>query len=109
MLDAECAEQLPAPPRRFRRRDAMRVDRREADIVQRREMLEQTVKLEDHADLPSQLPQRRALSGRAALERDAVDDDPPLFEWFESGGRAKDSGLSRSRRSHQRDELAARD
>src|SRR5258708_13422776 len=72
-------------------------------------MLEQGAKPEGHADLPSQLSQCRGLDGRAAVERDAVDDDASRFEGLESGGRAKDGGLSRSRWSHQRHELAARD
>src|SRR4029453_18232190 len=56
MFDAKGGEQFASARRGRRRRDAVRVHRRETDIAERRQMLEQTVELEDHADLAAQLP-----------------------------------------------------
>ena len=75
----------------------------------RRQVLEQAVKLKHHADLAPQGLERRLRRVVTALQRDAVDEDPPVLKSLEPGDRAQDRRLARSRRSHHGDDFAASD
>ena len=108
VLDAERAQQLARAALRFRQRDAVRVHRREPHVLERRQVLEQVMKLEDEADLAAKLAQRRRRDGRAAVERHLVDRDAAGIERFEPRDRSEHRRLARSRRSHDRDQRPAR-
>ena len=82
--------------------------RRQRDIRERRQVIEQAVELKDHAYLPPQLPhdgRRRC----AWTQRHVAYLDGPTLERFKGGDRAQDRGLARSGLTHQRHDLAAGD
>ncbi len=94
-------------------RDAVRVHGREADVVERGQVLEQAVKLEDEADFAPQAAQRcpatRCRRRVAGGERDILDGNLSRLERLEPRNRAKDGRLAGARRSHDAGELALSD
>ena len=107
MLYAKGAKEFARAPLGMCRRDTVRVNRGQTDIRDRREMFEQAVELEHHAYFSPQLLERARRDRSAAFERDAVDGDASAVESFEPCHGSEDRCLSRARRTHDRDELAA--
>ena len=93
MLDPEGAEQLASAQFRVPRRDAVRMHRRETDVVERREMLEETVELKHHADLSAKCATGLGRR-RSPFERDIVEDDLARLERLEAGDGAEQRRLS---------------
>jgi hypothetical protein len=105
VINAQRSQELERVPFGVCRSNAVGDDRRQPHILQRRQMLEETVELEHHADLPAQLPHKGS-GHKAATDRDAVDFDRSAFEWIEAGNGSQDRGLARSRRSHERNDFS---
>ena len=108
MLDAKRAQQLARAALRLRQRDAVRVHRREPHVLERRQVLEEVMKLKDEADLAAKRAQRRCRDGRAAVERDLVDRDAAGVERFEPRDRPEHRRLARPGWSHQGNQRPAR-
>ena len=79
----------------------------ETDVLYRREMLEQAVKLEHHPNLPPKCPERVLCGQRASLEPYFVERDVAAVERLEPGDRPQNGRLSTSGRSHDRHQLPA--
>src|SRR5437762_1571372 len=109
MRDAERFEQFLRALFRIRACNFRDVKRRERDVVDRAEMLEQIVHLEDHADVAAQIAQRRTRRRATRREGNAVDVDDAGIERLERRDRAQDRRLAAAGESHQRDQLAALD
>ena len=90
MVDAECGQQLAAAADRVVLPHAVRVDRRQADVLDRRQVLEEAMKLKDHA-------------GASAVDRDVT-----RVVSIETGNRAENRRLARARRSHDAHDFPAR-
>jgi hypothetical protein len=106
MLDTERRKELTSSLRRVFGRHRMGVYRRQADVVQYRKVLEQVVKLKHHPDFSAKPAQGARRRQPSTLERHIVHDNTARLERFERANRPKDRGLPRTRRSHERDELA---
>jgi hypothetical protein len=74
MLDAEAFHQFHRATFRFWLPDTVHVNGRQPHILHRRHVFEEAMKLEDHADLAAQVPNRPGQRGPAP-PRDAVDRD----------------------------------
>src|SRR5665213_57633 len=88
MVDAKCDHEFMSAANRSVSCDTVRMHRRETDVVERREMLEQAVILEHHA-------------GPAALDADVA-----RVVALEARDHAKNGRLARARRPHEDDDLA---
>src|SRR5207245_9688482 len=81
--------------------------RRERDVVQGRQMLEEIVELKDHSNAAAKLAHHVARRQRTGAKRYAVDVDRSGIELLEGRDAAKRGGFSAAGESHQRDQLAA--
>jgi hypothetical protein len=106
MLDTERREELTSSLRRGFRRHRIGVHWSQTDVVQYRKVLEQVVELKHHPDFSAKPAQGARRRSSATLQRDIVYDNTSRLERFERANRPKDRGLSGTRRSHERDELA---
>src|SRR5204862_460775 len=81
VIDAERPEQFARALLRIRRRNVMDVQRGEADVLNRGQMLEEAMELEHHADFSPKRCERRRRRG-TGTEHDAVDVDASALEGF---------------------------
>src|SRR5688572_19433372 len=107
MRHAESLEQHASMPLCGPPRLPQHMDRRQPDVLQRRQVRKQVVELEDHADTTLELT-HVDVDLRRGHQVKAVDDDGSARERLQAGNRSQHGRLPRPRRAHQRDALAAR-
>ena len=78
MPDAEFLEQRLSAPFGVGPRNAVHVDRREPHVVNSREVLEEKVELEHHADLAIAVPARRVAAASGRRQTVEQRPSPPL-------------------------------
>ena len=86
------------------RRAALDVHLRQTDVLDRREVLEQVVELEDHPDLAAQRPEDpdgRLPSGQG----DLADSNRPGVKRLKAGDRPENRRLTRAGKPHQGHQL----
>jgi hypothetical protein len=101
VLDIEALEQPPRLALGFMTRLLVYMDRRQRDVVEHAQMLEQAVKLEDHPGLLTQ-PTHHCRIERTGADDETVDRHLPAIERLQSQHRPQDGRLTRPRRTHQR-------
>src|SRR5882672_7236523 len=109
MLDAQRREQLFRARLGRSQRHAQDVRWRERDVPQRRQMVEQVMKLKDETDLAPEAPEQCGRRSRPALEPNTLHINRALIKTFEPGDRAKNRRLAGPGRSHQRRHAAMRE
>lgn len=82
---------------------------RESDVVERREMFKQSMRLKDESHTPAQRPEPGLDGDRSGAEREPIHDDVPCVERLQRRDHAKDGSFSDAGRAHQRDDLATPD
>src|SRR5512144_2596948 len=108
MLHAQSGKQLTRPALGFAERYAVRMHWRKPHVLDRRQMLEQMMKLKHHADLASQRPNHRRRKPSATVYGQILHLDCPRMKRLKTGDHPKNSSLAGARWTHQRHQLASR-
>jgi hypothetical protein len=93
----------------FALRLSLHVHQRQPDVVKRGEMLEEVMKLKDHADPTVQFAQGLAARQRSSRQLQAVDGHASGSNRIESREGTKHAGFASPGRTHHRDDFSARD